>query len=102
MNHGILLGCMQTPPDLFHLDPDWLNIKRAAGAHKIASFMRGQGWDIEVLDYWLAFDFEEFKEFISVAWYASGTTLETDKGTIYIRIPKVNMLLEIESEVVDP
>jgi hypothetical protein len=45
---------------------------------------------------------EEFKEFISVAWYASGTTLETDKGTIYIRIPKVNMLLEIESEVVDP
>jgi radical SAM superfamily enzyme YgiQ (UPF0313 family) len=65
MNHGILLGCMQTPPDLFHIDPDWLNIKRAAGAHKIASFMRNQGWDIEVLDYWLAFDFEEFKEFIN-------------------------------------
>ena len=45
---------------------------------------------------------EEFKDFISVAWYASGTTLQTDKGTIYIRIPKVNMLLEIESEVTDP
>lgn len=44
---------------------------------------------------------EEFKEFISVAWHANGTTLETDKGTIYIRIPKINMLLEIESEVTD-
>ena len=65
MNHGILLGCMQTPPDLFFRDPDWINIKRAAGAHKIASFMRSQGWDIEVLDYWLAFDFDEFKEFVN-------------------------------------
>lgn len=65
MNHGIIFGCMQTPPDLFFRDPDWLNIKRAAGAHKIATFMRSQDWDIEVLDYWLAFDFDEFKEFVS-------------------------------------
>ena len=64
MNHGVILGCMQAPPDIFFQSPDWLNIKRAAGAHKIAHFMRNQGWDIEVLDYWLAFDFEEFKEFI--------------------------------------
>lgn len=64
MNHGIIFGCMQAPPDLYFSAPDWINIKRAAGAHKIASFMRNQGWDIEVLDYWLAFDFDEFKEFI--------------------------------------
>jgi len=64
MNHAIVLGCMQVLPDIYHTDDSWINIKRAAGAHKIASFMRSQGWDVEVLDYWLAFDFDEFKEFI--------------------------------------
>ena len=65
MNHGLILGSMQAQPDIFFNSPDWINIKRSAGAHKIASFMRKQGWDIEVLDYWLAFDFDEFKEFIN-------------------------------------
>jgi len=63
--HGIIFGCMQTPPDTFYAADEWINIKRAAGAHKIASYMRNQGWDIEVLDYWLAFDFDEFKEFVN-------------------------------------
>ena len=63
MNHGIILGSMQTVPELFVTDPDWINIKRAAGAHKIATYLRKQGWDIEVLDYWTSFDLQELKYF---------------------------------------
>jgi hypothetical protein len=62
--HGLLLGVMEASPGMYYQDKNWINIKRAAGAHKIATFMRQNGWDIEVLDYWIAFDFEEFKEFI--------------------------------------
>ena len=68
MNHGIILGCLQQNPGwqgaLGALDPNWVNLKRSGGAHKIATFMRKEGWDIEVLDYWLAFEEEEFKQFI--------------------------------------
>ena len=63
MNHGIILGSMQTVPELFVTDPDWINIKRAAGAHKIATYLRKEGWDIEVLDYWTTFDLQELKHF---------------------------------------
>jgi len=68
MNQGIILGCLQQNPGwqgaLGALDPNWVNLKRSGGAHKIATFMRKEGWDIEVLDYWLAFEEEEFKQFI--------------------------------------
>jgi len=30
----------------------------------MAHFMRTEGWDVEVVDYWLQFDYEEFKELI--------------------------------------
>ena len=68
MNKGIILGCLQQNPGwqgaLGALNPNWVNLKRSGGAHKIATFMRKEGWDIEVLDYWLAFEEEEFKQFI--------------------------------------
>ena len=68
MEHGIILGCLQQNPGwqgaLGALNPNWVNLKRSGGAHKIATFMRKEGWDIEVLDYWLAFTDEEFKQFI--------------------------------------
>ena len=64
---GIILGCLQQNPGWQgprgSTNPDWINLKRSGGAHKIASYMRSEGWDIEVLDYWLAFTDEEFKEF---------------------------------------
>ena len=55
MNHGIILGCLQADsasqgslvPD--RTCPD-INLKRSGGGHKIATFMRTKGWDIEVLD----------------------------------------------------
>ena len=69
MEHGIILGCLQADscsqgslvPD--RTCPD-INLKRSGGAHKIATFMRTKGWDIEVLDYWLAFTTDEFEQFI--------------------------------------
>lgn len=64
---GIILGCLQANPGWqgsIGLDRNWINLKRSGGAHKIASFMRTRGWDIEVLDYWLAFTTDEFKQFI--------------------------------------
>ena len=64
---GIILGCLQQNPGWQGprglQDPNWVNLKRSGGAHKIATHMRQEGWDIEVLDYWLAFSTEEFKEF---------------------------------------
>ncbi len=65
---GIILGCLQQNPGWQgprgSTNPDWVNLKRSGGAHKIASYMRSEGWDIEVLDYWLVFTDEEFQEFI--------------------------------------
>ena len=53
---GIILGCLQQNPGWQgprgSTNPDWVNLKRSGGAHKIASYMRTEGWDIEVLDYW--------------------------------------------------
>ena len=61
--HGIILGVFQASHILIR-DESWIGVKRSAGAYKIADFMRRQGWDIEVVDYWLRFDYEEFKELI--------------------------------------
>ena len=62
-NHGLILGVFQATHILIR-DPCWVSVKRAAGAYKIAHFMRQQGWDVEVIDYWLSFDYEEWKELI--------------------------------------
>ena len=65
MKHGIILGALQSNPGWQGLGTDlnWISLKRSGGAHKIASFMRKEGWDIEVLDYWLTFTEEEFQLF---------------------------------------
>jgi hypothetical protein len=63
-HHGLILGIFQASH--MHIrDSNWTSVKRAAGAYKIAHFMRTEGWDVEVLDFWLRFDYEEFKELIS-------------------------------------
>jgi radical SAM superfamily enzyme YgiQ (UPF0313 family) len=38
-------------------------MKRTPGAHRLATHLREQGWDIEVMDYAPAWTMEEFKEF---------------------------------------
>ena len=42
--------------------PYWPSIKRSAGAHRIATFLREDGWDIEVIDFWPAWTREELVE----------------------------------------
>ncbi len=37
---------------------------RGTGAHRIATFLREQNWDIEVLDFCIEFSLEELKEFV--------------------------------------
>jgi radical SAM superfamily enzyme YgiQ (UPF0313 family) len=37
--------------------------KRTAGGHRIASYLRNKGWDIEVVDFVLGWTLEELKEF---------------------------------------
>ena len=37
----------------------WVSVKRSAGGHRIATYLREQGWDIEVLDFWPAWPREE-------------------------------------------
>ena len=61
--HGIIFGGMQEREDngdrRIHLESQkeedkpaaWIGIKRAPGAHRIASHLREEGYDIEVIDY---------------------------------------------------
>ena len=66
MNHGIILA---GGADFFVFgDNEQVvkpTIKRAAGAYRIASFLREKDWDIEVLDFLAAWEFDELKEFLS-------------------------------------
>ena len=39
------------------------SIKRAPGAHKIATHLRREGWDVEVLDFVQSWTLEELQEF---------------------------------------
>ena len=41
----------------------WVSLKRSAGGHRIATYLREQGWDIEVLDFWPAWTREELLQF---------------------------------------
>ena len=73
--HGIILGGILEREDTSEtrnqLDaqddkdkPDfWPSIKRSAGAHRIATFLREEGWDIEVLDFWPAWTRDELEQF---------------------------------------
>ena len=55
MNHGIIMGGV--------VDYYYDSIKRAPGAHKIATHLRREGWDVEVLDFVQSWTLEELKEF---------------------------------------
>ncbi len=65
--HGLVLGgwIESTEIQYLHYDnPDnWgPSLKRAAGAHRIATFLRQEGWDIEVVDFIAAWTLDEFKQ----------------------------------------
>jgi len=55
MNHGLIIGGV--------VDYHYVSVKRAPGAHKIATHLRRQGWDVEVLDFVQSWTLEELKEF---------------------------------------
>lgn len=58
-HNGNIVQLVDTPPqDREHL----VNLTRAHGAHKIASFLREYGADIEVIDYAFAWHLEEWKD----------------------------------------
>ena len=54
MNHGIILGGV--------VDYYYDSIKRAPGAHKIATHLRREGWNVEVLDFVQSWTLEELQE----------------------------------------
>ena len=55
MNHGIIMGGV--------VDYYYDSIKRAPGAHKIATHLRKEGWNVEVLDFVQSWKLDELKEF---------------------------------------
>ena len=55
MNHGIIMGGV--------VDYYYDSIKRAPGAHKIATHLRREGWNVEVLDFVQSWTLEELQEF---------------------------------------
>ena len=72
LGHGIIFGGMQEREDngdrRIHLESQkneekpvdsWPGIKRAPGAHRIATHLREQGYDIEVIDFWPAWTYEQ-------------------------------------------
>jgi len=75
LGHGIILGGMQEREDngdrRMNLESQkndekpvdsWPGIKRAPGAHRIATHLREEGYDIEVIDFWPAWNYEELRE----------------------------------------
>jgi len=75
LGHGIILGGMQEREDngdsRINLESQkndekpvdsWPGIKRAPGAHRIATHLREEGYDIEVIDFWPAWTYEELRE----------------------------------------
>ena len=72
LGHGIIFGGMQEREDngdrRIHLESQkneekpidsWPGIKRAPGAHRIATHLREEGYDIEVIDFWPAWTYEQ-------------------------------------------
>ena len=61
-HHGIIFSLVTLSyPEEYH----WIGAPaRSYGSHKIASHMRNLGWDIEVIDFFDAFKFDELKEII--------------------------------------
>ena len=77
LGHGIIFGGMQEREDngdrRIHLESQkneekpvdsWPGIKRAPGAHRIATHLREQGYDIEVIDFWPAWTYEQLHKLL--------------------------------------
>ena len=67
-------------------------VKRTAGAHRIASYLREHDWDIEVLDFLPAWTVEELKEYCR---------MRIRKDTIFIGISSVFPLMAAENHIID-
>ena len=65
-----------------------LSTKRATGAHRIASFLRQQGYEIDVLDYCTYFTEEELYQYL-LANVTSKTKFIGFSGTFFIGFPHV-------------
>ena len=79
--HGIILtGTVQ--------ETDYPQFRRSAGGHRIATFLREKGWDIEVLDFLMSWELEELKEFTrsrvnsKTVWIGVGGTFPIHNITI--------------------
>ena len=77
LGHGIIFGGMQEREDngdrRIHLESQkdeekpvdsWPGIKRAPGAHRIATHLREEGYDIEVIDFWPAWTQEQLHKLL--------------------------------------
>ena len=76
MNHAIIIAGNFERPDWFAFQNanqqgtgrfkhgEWPSIKRSFGAYRIASYLRENGWDVEVIDFIHAWSYEEFTHFI--------------------------------------
>lgn len=88
--HGIIMGgWIETP---IHEAVNHISVKRASGAHRIASYLREQGWDIEVLDFMPAWSIAELKEFYKQ---------RIRKDTVFIGVSTVFSLLSKEQDIIE-
>ncbi len=55
--HGIILTGVPLVPN------NSVQFKRTGGAHRIATYLRDRGWDIEVVDFVMAWKLDQLKEF---------------------------------------
>ena len=63
--HGLMFGGFQTTENYHSGETHIINeYYRSFGNHRIATHLRKQGWDIEVLDYSWAFSYEELKDYV--------------------------------------
>ena len=77
LGHGIIFGGMQEREDngdrRIHLEKQkdeekpvdsWPGIKRAPGAHRIATHLREQDYDVEVIDFWPAWTYDQLHKLL--------------------------------------
>ena len=97
--HGIILtGTVQ--------ETEYPQFRRTLGGHRIASYLREQGWDIEVLDFLMSWELEQLKEFTrsrvtsKTVWIGVGGTFPIHNATIesYLvwfkeKYPKVKIIV---------
>jgi len=63
MSQGIIFGGQLEDLGL-EFDPTLTSIRRSSGGHKIATFLRRNGYDIDVIDYIHRWNLDQFKSYI--------------------------------------